>query len=79
MASKLAASIFQGATIFLGGPTCMNLYNFWQQIFVSLDILQNRDFLFSIHSHVDIYLKFKSCAFIYEEGIQSITLTKASF
>jgi len=52
---------------------------FLEQIFVSLKILQNRDFLFSIHSHVDVYLKLDLCRLIYEEGIQSVTLTKASF
>jgi hypothetical protein len=72
MAEKPAASIFQRATIFLGGRTCMNFHNFWEQIFVSLKILQNRDFLFSIHSHADVYLKLDLCRLIYEEGIQSI-------
>ena len=65
------------ARIFIFGWT--DLYELIQFLRANFWIAQTRDFIFSIQSHVDVYLKPNLCALMYEEGIQSITLTKASF
>jgi hypothetical protein len=79
MARKTSRLDFSVRNYIFGWADFYQIIQFFSANFCITQILQNRDFLFSIQSHVDVYLKFKSCAIMYKEGIQSITLTKASF
>jgi hypothetical protein len=58
MARKTGRLDFSARNYIFGADLyCTNLRNFLEQIFVLLKISQNRDFIFLIHSHVDVYLK----------------------